>query len=121
LETTLRDAGVAGPMRVMRSNGGVASFGRAQAAPIGLLESGPVAGVMAAAQLGRRLGARHVLTLDIGGTTAKTAAVRDGEVRVETLHHIGRTPVFPGYPVQAPTVGIVEIGAGGGSIVWADA
>jgi N-methylhydantoinase A len=120
LESALRGAGVGGPMRAMRSNGGVASFGRAAAAPIGLLESGPVAGVTAAAQLGRRLGARHVLTLDIGGTTAKTAAVRDGEVRVEALHHIGKTAVFPGYPVQAPTVEIVEIGAGGGSVVWAD-
>jgi N-methylhydantoinase A len=120
LETALRGAGVAGPMRVMRSNGGVASFERAQSAPISLLESGPVAGVTAAAQLGERLGARHVLTLDIGGTTAKTTAVRDGEVRVEALHHIGRTPVSPGYPVQAPTVEIVEIGAGGGSVIWAD-
>lgn len=120
LAGALRGAGVRGPMRAMRSNGGVASFARAAAAPIGLLESGPVAGVTAAAALGERLGARHVLTLDIGGTTAKTAAVRDGAVAVAALHHIGRTAVFPGYPVQAPTVEIVEIGAGGGSVVWAD-
>jgi N-methylhydantoinase A len=120
LESALRGAGVRGPMRAMRSNGGVISFARAAAAPAGLLESGPVAGVTAAAQLGQRLGARHVLTLDIGGTTAKTAAVRDNEVRVEALHHIGKTAVFPGYPVQAPTAEIVEIGAGGGSVVWAD-
>ena len=59
-----------------------------------LLESGPVAGVMAAAELGRRLGNSNVLTLDIGGTTAKTAAVRDGEVRIDTLHHVGRTPAY---------------------------
>ena len=104
----------------MRSNGGVCSFGQAAGTPIGLLESGPVAGVTAAAELGRRLGARHVLALDIGGTTAKTAAVRDGQVRVDSLHHIGRTPVSAGYPVQAPTVEIVEIGAGGGSVAWAD-
>jgi N-methylhydantoinase A len=120
LEGALRSAGVRGPLRVMRSNGGVCSFGQAARAPIGLLESGPVAGVTAAAELGRRLGARHVLALDIGGTTAKTAAVRDGQVRVDSLHHIGRTPVCPGYPVQAPTVEIVEIGAGGGSVAWAD-
>jgi N-methylhydantoinase A len=121
LENSLRAAGVRGPLYAMRSNGGVSSFGRACTAPIGLLESGPVAGVTAAAELGRRLGARHVLTLDIGGTTAKTAAVRDGEVRVNTLHFIDKTPTSAGYPVQAPTVEIVEIGAGGGSLVWADA
>lgn len=121
LEGSLRDAGVRAPAYAMRSNGGVSSFARARATPIGLLESGPVAGVTAAAELGRRLGARHVLTLDIGGTTAKTAAVRDGEVRVNKLHFIDRTPDFAGYPVQSPTVEIVEIGAGGGSVVWADA
>jgi len=120
LEGALRSAGIRGPLHVMRSNGGVCSFGQAARAPIGLLESGPVAGVTAAAELGRRLGARHVLALDIGGTTAKTAAVRDGQVRVDSVHHIGRTPVSAGYPVQAPTVEIVEIGAGGGSVAWAD-
>jgi len=120
LEHALRSAGVRGPLHVMRSNGGICSFERAAGTPISLLESGPVAGVTAAAELGRRLGARHVLALDIGGTTAKTSAVRDSQVRVDSLHHVGKTPVFAGYPVQAPTVEIIEIGAGGGSVAWAD-
>ncbi len=120
LESALRRQGVRAPLRAMRSNGGVSSFARAARAPIALLESGPVAGVMAAAELGRRLGNSNVLTLDIGGTTAKTSAVRDGEVRIDTLHHIGRTPASAGYPVQVPTVEIIEIGAGGGSIIWSD-
>jgi N-methylhydantoinase A len=121
LQDSLRAQHVTAPLYAMRSNGGVSSFRRAAQAPITLLESGPVAGVTAAAELGKRLGARHILTLDIGGTTAKTAAIADGEVRVETLHYIDRTPTYAGYPIQAPTVEIVEIGAGGGSIVWADA
>jgi N-methylhydantoinase A len=121
LADSLGSAGVRAPLFAMRSNGGVCSFKQAMSAPITLLESGPVAGVTAAAELGRRLGARHVLTLDIGGTTAKTAAIRDGQVRMNTLHNVGATPAQAGYPVQAPTVDIVEIGAGGGSIVWADA
>ena len=120
LASVLQDRGVAAPLHAMRSNGGVSSFARAKQAPIALLESGPVAGVMAATELGRRLGNSNVLTLDIGGTTAKTSAVRDGEVRIDTLHHIGKTPTTAGYPVQVPTVEIIEIGAGGGSIVWAD-
>jgi N-methylhydantoinase A len=120
LQRGLRKAGVDAPLYAMRSNGGVCSFGQAGRTPIALLESGPVAGVTAAAELGRRIGARHVLTLDVGGTTAKTAAVRDAEIKVETVHHIGRDPVHAGYPVQSPTVEIVEIGAGGGSIAWVD-
>jgi N-methylhydantoinase A len=104
----------------MRSSGGVASFERARTNPISLLESGPVAGVSAAAQLGRLLGAEHVLSLDIGGTTAKVSAVRHGRPQIETLYHIERTPVSAGYPIQVPVVQIVEIGAGGGSIAWAD-
>jgi N-methylhydantoinase A len=120
LETALRAAGMTGQLYAMRSNGGVFSFGHAARAPITLLESGPVAGVIAAAETGRRLGAQHVLTLDIGGTTAKTAAVRNGQVPIQALHHVGRTPAFAGYPVQAPTVEIVEIGAGGGSVAWVD-
>ena len=120
LESALSRQGVRAPLRAMRSSGGVSSFARAARAPIALLESGPVAGVMAAAELGRRLGNPSVLTLDIGGTTAKTSAVRDGEVRIDTLHHIGRTPSSAGYPVQVPTVEIIEIGAGGGSVIWTD-
>ena len=120
LSDRVRGAGVPGRLYVMRSAGGVSSFERAVAAPINLLESGPVAGVAAAAEAGRRIGAQHVLALDIGGTTAKTSAVRDGRMRIETLHHVERTPVSAGYPIQAPVVEIVEIGAGGGSIAWAD-
>src|SRR5581483_9714598 len=120
----LREAGRPGlPRSAPRSpssGGGVASFERAMRAPINLLESGPVAGVLAAAEAGRRLGASDVLALDVGGTTAKTSAVIGGRLRIETLHHIGRTPRFAGYPVQVPVVEIVEIGAGGGSIAWAD-
>jgi N-methylhydantoinase A len=121
LADSLTGRGAGGDRYAMRSSGGVCSFGQAARAPVTLLESGPAAGVTAAAELGRRIGARHVLTLDIGGTTAKTSAVRDGRVRVNTLHHVDATPAFAGYPVQAPVVDIVEIGAGGGSIARADA
>jgi N-methylhydantoinase A len=120
LGTRVREAGMAGPLYAVRSGGGVASFERAASAPIHLLESGPVAGILAAAETGARIGARNVLALDVGGTTAKTSAVLDGRMRIETLHHIGRTPRFAGYPVQVPVVEVVEIGAGGGSIAWVD-
>jgi N-methylhydantoinase A len=120
LRDRVRDAGVTGPMYAFRSSGGIASFERAAQAPIHLLESGPVAGVLAAAEAGKHMGPRNVLALDVGGTTAKTSAVLDGRLRIETVHHIGRTPRFAGFPVQVPVVEIVEIGAGGGSIAWVD-
>ena len=120
LRSGLRGSGVGAPLYAMRSSGGVSSFERAAEAPITLLESGPVAGVTAAAELGRRLGVHDVLTLDIGGTTAKTSAVRGGRVSIDTLHHVERTPTSAGYPIQTPVVEIVEIGAGGGSIAWVD-
>ncbi len=120
LRVGLRDAGVTASLYAMRSSGGVSSFERALTNPITLLESGPVAGVTAAAELGRRLGVEDVLTLDIGGTTAKASAVREGRVTIETLHQVERTPTTAGYPIQAPTVEIVEIGAGGGSIARVD-
>jgi N-methylhydantoinase A len=120
LTARLRQVGLSGPLYAMRSSGGVSSFERALASPISLLESGPVAGVTAAAELGRRLGTSDVLSLDIGGTTAKTSAVRGGRARIDTSHHIARTPTFAGYPVQVPVVEVMEIGAGGGSIAWID-
>jgi N-methylhydantoinase A len=120
LRKGLSDAGVAASLYAMQSSGGVSSFDRAVRTPVTMLESGPVAGVTAAAELGRRLGASHVLTLDVGGTTAKTSAIRDGRVRINSLHHVERDPAHAGYPLQVPVVDIVEIGAGGGSTAWVD-
>jgi N-methylhydantoinase A len=120
LRKGLSDARVAASLYAMQSSGGVCSFDRAVRTPVTMLESGPVAGVTAAAELGRRLGASHVITLDVGGTTAKTSAIRDGRVRINSLHHVERDPAHAGYPLQVPVVDIVEIGAGGGSIAWVD-
>ena len=120
LRRELARQGLTADSFVMRSNGGVCTFDHAQRSPITLLESGPAAGVTAAAALGERIGSPHVLTLDIGGTTAKTSAVRNGRIPVRSLHHIEATPSSPGYPVQVPVVDITEIGAGGGSLARVD-
>lgn len=105
---------------IMQSNGGIMSFRRAVQAPITTVESGPVGGVLGSAVLGRAIGRPNVISLDIGGTTAKTSLIQDGEVRVTTEYQIGWRPDFPGYPIKSPVVDIVEIGAGGGSIAWFD-
>jgi N-methylhydantoinase A len=117
----LEQAGVSPSARhAMQSNGGVSRFDVAAQTPINLVESGPVGGVIGAAAIGRLVGERNLITLDIGGTTAKASLVERGEVRVTSDYFIERTPRFAGYPIKVPVVDIVEIGAGGGSVAWLD-
>ena len=127
LDGTLRDArlGASRPagraaVFAMQSNGGATTLGEAARTPINLLESGPVAGVFGAAVLGRALGIADLISLDVGGTTAKCSLVRGGEVTISTDYRVERTPRTAGYPVRVPVVDIVEIGAGGGSLAWRD-
>jgi N-methylhydantoinase A len=107
-------------LHIMQSNGGTITFTQAKARPIQIIESGPVAGVIGAAAVGQLVGERNVISLDIGGTTAKCSLVEGGQPKVTTEYKLFQTRLFPGYPVQIPVVDIVEIGAGGGSIAWLD-
>src|SRR5262249_3560643 len=66
------------------------------------------------------VGERNLITLDMGGTTAKASLVEGGEVKVTTEYRIERDGYQAGYPIKVPVVDIVEIGAGGGSIAWLD-
>ncbi|HHY94665.1 MAG TPA: hydantoinase/oxoprolinase family protein, partial [Firmicutes bacterium] len=120
LSRDLAELGLRCEPYAMQSNGGTATFPRAMETPVNLVESGPVAGVMGAAALGQVLGEPNLITMDVGGTTAKTSLVYRGQVRVTTEYKLGWTPYVAGYPVKAPVVDIVEIGAGGGSIAWVD-
>jgi N-methylhydantoinase A len=107
-------------LHVMQSNGGSATFEMGKAAPINLVESGPVAGIIGAAYIGEQIGESNVIGLDIGGTTAKTSLVENGAPRITTEYRIEHRRDYAGYPILAPTIDIVEIGAGGGSIAWID-
>lgn len=120
LEGRLDDAGLTGTAYVMRSNAGTASFAAGKRAPVEMVESGPVGGVFGAARVGERVGEPNVLSFDMGGTTAKTSLVEDGEVTINTDYWLERTDTHEGYPLKVPVVDIVEIGAGGGSIAWID-
>jgi N-methylhydantoinase A len=120
LENDLSSLGMGPVCHVMQSNGGTATFARGRQAPINLVESGPVAGVIGAAAVGELVGERSVISLDIGGTTAKTSLVEDGTPRITTSYKIEWRRDFAGYPILVPAVDIVEIGAGGGSIAWLD-
>lgn len=107
-------------LHVMQSNGGSATFEAGKAAPINLVESGPVAGVIGAAYVGKLIGEPNVIALDIGGTTAKTSLVENGVPKITTQYKIEHRRDYAGYPILVPTVDIVEIGAGGGSVAWVD-
>lgn len=121
LEKELTAMGMAGrTLHVMQSNGGSATFESGKASPINLVESGPVAGVIGAAQIGKMLDEPNVIALDIGGTTAKTSLVEQGNPKITTEYKIEYGRTTAGYPILVPTVDIVEIGAGGGSIAWID-
>ncbi|HEX3722623.1 MAG TPA: hydantoinase/oxoprolinase family protein [Nitrolancea sp.] len=121
LEQSLTDQGMpVGALHVMQSNGGIATFEQGRGRPIRMVESGPVGGVIGAMAIGKILGLDNLITLDIGGTTAKSSLIQGGMVRTTNEYKIEWTPTFPGYPVMVPVVDIVEIGAGGGSIAWVD-
>jgi N-methylhydantoinase A len=120
LERDLAGMGMRKVYHVMQSNGGNATFEKGKQAPVNLIESGPVAGVIGAAVIGDLISERNVISLDIGGTTAKTSLVENGTPKITTEYKIEYRRNFAGYPILAPTVDIVEIGAGGGSIAWVD-
>ena len=120
LSSELEAREVDSELLVMQSNGGVATLEGALNNPISMVESGPASGVLGAAELGRQLGERNILALDIGGTTAKTALIADGKVRISSDYRIEWDRTNPGYPIRTPVVDLVEIGNGGGSIAWID-
>src|SRR5438876_1210541 len=113
LDRELARIGVGGARYVMQSSGGTATFAAAREAPIAMVESGPVAGVLGAAAIGRVVREANLISLDIGGTTAKTSLVERGDVKVTTDYKIEWTRASAGYPIKIPVVDIVEIGAGG--------
>ena len=116
--TTLRrevdELGVSCRIFSTKSNGGVMSVEAAARRPVETLLSGPAAGVIGAAFVGRRMGAKRLVTLDMGGTSVDVSVV-DGELSYSTENTIRD------YPVIMPAVDISAIGAGGGSIAWTDA
>src|SRR5437763_2415686 len=92
LEEGVRGLGIAAPLLVMGSHGGMADLRAAAARPAGLIESGPASGLAAAAELARHLELERVLSLDMGGTTAKAGTVLHGAPETVTEYEAaGRT------------------------------
>ncbi len=115
----LRDSGFSGDLFIMLSNSGFATLDSVREHPVRIIESGPAGGALAAAQIARSLDEAHVLGFDMGGTTAKICLIEDGEPATENRFEVARTSRFQkgsGLPILSPTVDLVEVGAGGGSI-----
>jgi N-methylhydantoinase A len=124
LEADLRDTGFTGALYVMLSAGGIASLREAKEFPIRLIESGPAAGAMAAAFIARKAGLEHVVSYDMGGTTAKMCLVENGAPHRKHDFEAGRVRRFAkgsGLPLKVAVVDMIEIGAGGGSIARVEA
>lgn len=119
LETQLADRGYGRSLLMMQSNGGTISAATARQHPIQIIESGPAAGVEAAAYYGKLLGIDDVLSFDMGGTTAKLCLIQNGRAARTRTFEVDRVHRFrqgSGIPVSIPVFDLLEIGAGGGSI-----
>jgi N-methylhydantoinase A len=110
---------------VMASNGGVLEAAEAVAMPAAVVESGPAAGVVAAALISRQTG-RDLLSFDMGGTTAKASLIREGQYETTPDYEVGggasgnRWMHGTGHPIRVPVIDLAEVSAGGGSIAWVD-
>ena len=114
MEARLAEAGVAAPLQVMQSRGGLASAAVARARPVRLFLSGPAAGVVGGQMTGSAAGIDDLITVDIGGTSCDIALIDGGRNLIRQIGDIG------GFPVRVPMVDVNAIGAGGGSIAWID-
>jgi N-methylhydantoinase A len=123
LQRWLAEAGFGGSVLMMLSNGGVVSAQDAAKLPIRLVESGPAAGALAGAWYAKRLGEDRLLCFDMGGTTAKSCLIEHAEPELSNMFEVARVYRFKkgsGFPVSVPSVDLVEIGAGGGSLARVD-
>lgn len=114
LDQALAADSVAAPLRLMRSDGGIATPRSARDNPAAMLFSGPAGGVIAGAKLAEELGVGDLVTFDMGGTSADFSVIAGGEPRMVTERRVG------GVPLRLPTLDIETISAGGGSIAHVD-
>lgn len=109
IEDRLKEGGIAAPLLLMKSSGGVIRGEGAAKQPVQTALSGPAAGVVGARALGLRAGHPRLITLDVGGTSADISLI-DGEPRLTSEGKVGD------WPLSLPMIDIHTIGAGGGSI-----
>lgn len=127
LQAGLRDAGIAAPLFISNSNGGLAPVHVAQRKPVMFISSGRAAGVAGAGHVGRLSGLANLVAFDMGGTTASASLIKDGELTRASEYEFRDGISTPsrfikagGYLMRVPTVDVAEIGNGAGSIAHVD-
>lgn len=127
LRSELEKMRVTAPLLIMQSAGGLTPEDDAALRPVFVLESGPAAGVLAAGFTAEQVGLENVITLDMGGTTAKASMIEAGKISYSPQYEVGaglsagsRLMGGQGELVGAPSIDIAEVGAGGGSIASLD-
>ncbi|HRO04842.1 MAG TPA: hydantoinase/oxoprolinase family protein, partial [Terricaulis sp.] len=95
----------------MQSNGGLLSPALARDYPVRIVESGPAAGVLMCAEVGRELGIEQILTFDMGGTTAKLGAIDHGEPAISPSFEVDMVRFLKGsgLPLNISAVELLEI------------
>lgn len=124
LREDLSSAGLAAPLLMMMSSGGMTTVETARRFPIRLVESGPAGGAILARDIAAECGLEKVLSFDMGGTTAKICYIDDYRPQLSRDFEVAREYRFlkgSGFPLRIPVIDMVEIGAGGGSIASVDA
>ena len=123
----VRRAGIGGRLMVMQSSGGILDADAVAENPARIVECGPAAGVVGAQHFAARAGFDNVITLDMGGTTAKASLIEGGRITFADEYEVGggmssRSALMGGggYALKLPVIDISEVGAGGGSIAWLD-
>jgi N-methylhydantoinase A len=119
LSSRLRSQGFEGKLYIMLSSGGITSVETAREFPVRIIESGPTAAVIASQHYGRMFRIQDIFCFDMGGTTAKSCLIQNGQAGIVSTFEVGRVQRFKkgsGLPIQVPVVDLMEIGAGGGSI-----
>ena len=127
LRRHLRRMEIEAPLLIMQSAGGLTPEEDAASRPVFVLESGPAAGVLAAATTASRIGLPNLITFDMGGTTAKASMIEEGRLGYHSEYEVGaslstgsRLMGGSGELIRAPSLDIAEVGAGGGSIAYLD-
>lgn len=115
LEKGLKEIGCGAEILIMQSNGGISGIEGVSEKPVSTLMSGPAAGVIGTQFIGNLHNHTKLIGLDIGGTSADITVIPEQLLEIDF-----QNCEIAGYPVLFPQLDVISIGAGGGSIAWAD-
>ena len=114
LRSSLHGQGFRGVLLVMQAYGGLLPVDQAAERPVGMIESGPVSGLVGCQHLGRSLGFENIIAADMGGTTFKVGTVRRGLIEYQRESMVLR------YHYALPKMDVVSLGLAGGSVISVD-